>query len=519
MKDPGPPRKKFNRLSLCMIVKNEEAMIEGCLKSVEGIVDEIVIADTGSLDKTVERALRFNPKLMRIKWTGDFSAARNEALRHCTGDWVLCLDADERLVPEQKELLRSLMEKEEVTAYSVQIRHSGHTVRKNGGDTQQMTAIRLFRRAPGVRYEGKVHEQLLQSLQRTKGVIEKSDLAIEHLGYRQLAASLRERGRRYLTLLFEELQSNPQNPEAYYQIGNTFMLFDDSDAARKYLMKALSIATLEPMMRAKTANLLAALDLRNERFIEAVGYCKQSLHNVSNQATARWLMAVAYYRMENYHDAIAPLQELLSLMEKKDPPPLGDLAIEKEYLLHMLGKCHLRLEEYQEAADTLLRALLQKPHYREIFEDFLIAHESLAKPEVSLRQFEELVYRAPDDGQLLLAVAHLYWRMQLHREAFDVLSRIKYLTPDNSAVYLLEVRWQMEEGNYGAAEKALKEARRRMLYSYELYERGLELTLKQHDVQIALKHLQQIDTKVPPERDDLKERLHVLVEKLSQATA
>lgn len=85
------------KLSLSMIVKNEERFLPGCLESVKGLVDEIVIVDTGSTDGTKKIAESCRAKIIDFKWCDDFSAARNESLRHVTGDWVLYLDADERL--------------------------------------------------------------------------------------------------------------------------------------------------------------------------------------------------------------------------------------------------------------------------------------------------------------------------------------------------------------------------------------------------------------------------------------
>src|SRR3989338_2535121 len=91
-------------ISLCMITKNEEKYLEQCLNSVKAFVDEVVIVDTGSIDKTKEIAKRFNAKIYDFKWVDDFSAARNESLKYATKDWILVLDADEVL--EEKDCLK-----------------------------------------------------------------------------------------------------------------------------------------------------------------------------------------------------------------------------------------------------------------------------------------------------------------------------------------------------------------------------------------------------------------------------
>ena len=82
-------------ISLCMIAKNEEKYLEQCLNSVKGLADEIIIVDTGSTDRTKEMAKNFNARIFDFKWIGDFSAARNESIRHAAKEWILVMDADE----------------------------------------------------------------------------------------------------------------------------------------------------------------------------------------------------------------------------------------------------------------------------------------------------------------------------------------------------------------------------------------------------------------------------------------
>src|SRR5205085_8623718 len=107
------------------IVKNEEKYLRGCLESVQGAVDEIVVVDTGSTDSTIAIAEEFGAKVVHFAWTDDFSAARNVSLDHATGDWAFWLDADERLGKGEGRLLRYLVEEAEpnVGGYLVNIRN------------------------------------------------------------------------------------------------------------------------------------------------------------------------------------------------------------------------------------------------------------------------------------------------------------------------------------------------------------------------------------------------------------
>ena len=98
-------------VSLCMIVKNEEDVLERCLKSAADLVDEIIIVDTGSTDRTKEIAARFTGKLFDFPWRDDFSAARNESFSHASMDYCLWLDADDVLLEEDRKAFLALKEK------------------------------------------------------------------------------------------------------------------------------------------------------------------------------------------------------------------------------------------------------------------------------------------------------------------------------------------------------------------------------------------------------------------------
>src|SRR5262249_22351850 len=97
------------RLSLTMIVKNEESNLPDCLQSVADLVDELIIVDTGSSDRTKEAAVRFGAKIYDFTWVDSLAAAGNESLRHATGEWIFWMDADDRLDAANREKLRSLL--------------------------------------------------------------------------------------------------------------------------------------------------------------------------------------------------------------------------------------------------------------------------------------------------------------------------------------------------------------------------------------------------------------------------
>ena len=123
-------------ISLCMITKNEEKFLELCLNSVKSIVDEIIIVDTGSTDKTKEIAKKFNAKIIDFKWIDDFSAAKNESLKHATRDWVLVLDADEVIEKKDLDKIKNAIENSEkdFTKIREMAKRSGKIIRYSNID-------------------------------------------------------------------------------------------------------------------------------------------------------------------------------------------------------------------------------------------------------------------------------------------------------------------------------------------------------------------------------------------------
>ena len=155
---PPLPSAERPRLSLSMIVRDEAARIEAALTSVSGFVDEMVVLDTGSRDATVAIAERCGAVVASMPWPGDFAPARNRALELVRGDWVLVLDADERLRPEARAPLRQLMEQPELLVITL--------LRQEEGALQSpySSVSRLFRRHPDLRWSRAYHAMVDDSV-------------------------------------------------------------------------------------------------------------------------------------------------------------------------------------------------------------------------------------------------------------------------------------------------------------------------------------------------------------------
>ena len=206
-----------------MIVKNEARCLARCLRSVRAILDEIIIADTGSTDGTIEIASEFGAKISHFDWADDFSAARNFALDQTTGDWILVLDADEfagePLATEIGEFVQNPPAIGRLKIVSDFRRH-GQTLRS------QSFVARLFPR--GARFQGRIHEQIVSPLRRVNLRGE-----LWHDGYLETQKSGRN-----VKLLLAELEREPENSYLLYQLAIEYTSLDQPENAFPCLQKA-----------------------------------------------------------------------------------------------------------------------------------------------------------------------------------------------------------------------------------------------------------------------------------------
>lgn len=228
-------------LSLCVIARDEEAMISGCLESVAGLADEIILVDTGSQDHTVELATAHGARIVSFPWRDDFSAARNAALEVAAGDFILFLDADERLEQASIGALRRLMEGESDTApptvYAPLILNVDSTGASLGADHMP----RFWRARPELRFSGRVHEEVGRDLPGLRRAFEDS-IRIIHLGYDPVLARARGKHERNIRLLDQELAQRPDDPALiFYRAKESYATGDDATAAEAF-QKVIALA-------------------------------------------------------------------------------------------------------------------------------------------------------------------------------------------------------------------------------------------------------------------------------------
>jgi tetratricopeptide (TPR) repeat protein len=217
-------------LGLCMIVKDEEEMLPKCLAAIAPAVDEIVIVDTGSTDRTVEIARSYGAKVIEQPWTGSFSEARNTSFEHATTDWIIYLDADEVLVGDDVKRLRALTGRVWREAFYLAL--TSFTGEAGDGGAVINSALRMFRNRPHYRFEGRLHEQIAHNLPfYAVGRLEQSSVRVDHYGYLGAVRDAKEKSRRNLELLKTQQAESAPSAFLHFNLGTEYAAIGDYASA------------------------------------------------------------------------------------------------------------------------------------------------------------------------------------------------------------------------------------------------------------------------------------------------
>ncbi len=305
-------------LTLSMIVKNEEKRLPNCLNSVRGVVDEIVIYDTGSTDQTIAIAEAAGARVIRGTWNNDFAAARNEALKHTRGRWILYLDADEQLEAGQRKMLREMIvaAPEKIGAFECTLL-SPHTQLDGGRKMHTAGYPRLFRNYgyPTIQFIHRIHEQISPSIKALGKEIAPSPIRIFHTGYDAETGVIKSKMERNYNLLLQQLRDEPENAYCWFQMGQTLNLMGLSEQAEQAFQMALNIGTLPVHLKASSLASLSHINGQRRNFDAALDYASQSIAALAEQVFAYHLRAYALLYLERHAEAVEAFEETLRRMD------------------------------------------------------------------------------------------------------------------------------------------------------------------------------------------------------------
>ncbi|MBO8130490.1 MAG: glycosyltransferase [Candidatus Marinimicrobia bacterium] len=419
-------------LSLCMIVRNEEHVIEDCLRSVAGIVDQIVVVDTGSTDTTIDICKKFGAEVYRFRWVDDFSKARNESIKYAKGDWILWMDADERLDPGSINELKKLLKYEKIpVAYKVSIKNF-----KADGSFYFSDAHRLFNNNRGISFYGPIHEQVSPSIIAMKGELRNSNVLIVHLGYSYKGERAEKKRERNKKLLLKYVEKDPKNAYAHYTLGQFYGLNGEYEKAVRHYRVALKYCNFDKPLTCSLYNCMAEALINIKDYKSAEIFVRKSLETIPEQVYGNYL----YYRIShesgNHQECITHLENLLRANEyikKYGKRISADGVIDDEKITFSLLSCSFNAENY----DIFNK---YSSVYISSFDDtkglkYIYNMSVKAKDYTFAVKILEKLYKSEKNIKYLEDMAILYIKLQKFQEAITVYEKLIMYNPENVEYY------------------------------------------------------------------------------------
>lgn len=322
----------MNRLTVSMIVKNEEAYLKECLLSVKDIADEIVIVDTGSTDNTITIAEEFGAKVFHFNWIDDFSAARNYAFSKSTGEWILYIDADERLSKDSISELKKIICKSKKTGVWCTVKSDD----KINGKPNIMKYVRLFSNHPQIQFSGRVHEQIIHSLLKNDYKLVHSKITIIHKGYEVSEDGMKKKAERNLKLLLNDYKEEKLSYTAF-QLGQTYALLHDTENACLYFSEALKDDNLLNDYKAISLRYIAGQEHKQNRLEQAYVHINRALTINNRQPLVNIVAAQIYFdlgRKKEAEDFCKRGYELNNKLLKESSSSDFDILVDPSLLIY-----------------------------------------------------------------------------------------------------------------------------------------------------------------------------------------
>lgn len=340
------------KLSLCIITKDEECNIKDCLESVRDIVDEIVLVDTGSTDSTIEIASEYGARIFQTSWHDNFAAAKNQAIRHATEDWILALDADERLSSASRRKIQQLLVKPEYQAYLLQ-QFSPYPLANSVFGVSTALSIRLFQNNIGLRYRGRIHEQIVPYGRRKEIDVANTNITFEHLGY---MGKLKQKYQRNLSVARK--RKTKHDAFSRYDLARIYTGLQRYPEAKKSLMLGLEFTEAAAWLRAQMYVLLGdiLLQMKNNESSAAV-YWVRAAEIEPKAVYPRLRLGTYHYKRKEFEAAAEQFENIIQLLSIGS---LRGVFLDYECKLSdayaSLSACYAKMGRREEAMEAIYQS-------------------------------------------------------------------------------------------------------------------------------------------------------------------
>jgi tetratricopeptide (TPR) repeat protein len=459
-----------NRLSLCMIVRDSSRTLASALSSVQSYVDEMVVVDTGSTDSTPDIAIGLGAKVFDFPWCDDFAAARNESLRRAEGDWLFWMDSDDTIDAENGRRLRELANRPlepAPMAYVMQV-HCPGLLNDGHCDVTVVDHVKMFRNLPELRFEGRIHEQVLSSIRRLGGEIAWSDAFVVHSGSDQSPEGRRRKQDRDLKLLELELADHPDHPFALFNLGMTYADMNRHAEAVSAFQRSLEVASHGESHLRKVYALMICSLTQLQQLGEAIRFCERGLSLFRKDPELNFRKGLVCHQLGRLEEAVTAYRAALRNDDGRhfssvDPGISGykarqNLALVysdsgRNELAELQWRCILEeLPRYRPAWRGLCETLIcqRKLATAEVIsewlssdsqlgcESILFCHEVLkAKGEIAtaMNEIQLGAEKFPEDIDLLRVRSRFLFEYGTSSQAVAALQDLVCQTPEDGAAY------------------------------------------------------------------------------------
>lgn len=439
-----------NRLTLCMITRDEEDFLPNCLDSVRGLVDEIVIVDTGSEDRTVDIARRSGAVVRSLAWADDFAAARNAALELATREWILVLDADEELHPDDRGRLGELIDKEGVEAYLVQIHN--YIGEPHHPDVEISAGLRLFRNRRDYRFSGTLHEQIGENILKARPgtTFPPSGLRINHFGYLSGLRKAAAKSERNLNLALAQVEATPDDAFVRFNLGVEYLRLDRYAEALPHLELAGRLMQRGAMWGCKLVKTLALCLIKLDRWDEALTRIEAGLTEYPDFTDLVYLEGVVHQHQGKPARAVGCFYQCVAM----GPPPIPPYAAVEQGLAtfkahYALGQAYEGMGRPQQAVRAYEDAIAANPKWPQPL--YRIGALLLAQSgvEAAKAHVERLLDRTKPEHLLILA--DLFCLAGAYATALSYLDLASHTGPPTPQIHYLRGICHLRTGKHGAA--------------------------------------------------------------------
>ncbi|MBD2302963.1 MULTISPECIES: glycosyltransferase [Nostocales] len=383
-------------ISLCMIVKNEETTLPKCLNSVKDFVDEMVVLDTGSSDRTPEIAQQFGAEVHHFQWTNNFSTARNAALKYVTGDWVLVLDADEILNPSIVPQLQDAIQSDEYILINL--------IRQEIGAVQSPYSLvsRLFRNHPEIRFERPYHALVDDSV---AAIIQKEPhwqvgylqgVAILHTGYQKRAIAQNNKYIKAQAAMLEFLATHPNDPYVCSKLGALYVETGKLTQGVELLLRGLKQASGKSPQDWVTANQSTEnYEILYELYYHlgiAYNHLKQPQSALEHYQAAIKLPIYPMLKLGAYNNLGNLLKDAGDLNNAKKAYETA-LKIDPDFATgyYNLGMTLKALNLFTDAIACYQKAIKLNPYYAEAYQNLGVVQLKVGNLQASLTAFKNAI--------------------------------------------------------------------------------------------------------------------------------